>query len=59
MRRTSIFLKSWVLLTFLTVTIMTLMYIGHAIISRAVFVGLREAVREMKLLMREAQSFSQ
>ena len=33
MRRTSIFLKSWVLLTFLTVTIMTLMYIGHAIIS--------------------------
>ncbi|PTQ84697.1 two-component system sensor histidine kinase ResE [Trichococcus patagoniensis] len=33
MKRTSIFLKSWVLLTFLTVTIMTLMYIGHAIIS--------------------------
>ena len=33
MRRTSIFLKSWVLLTFLTVAIMTLMYIGHAIIS--------------------------
>ena len=33
MRRTSIFLKSWVLVTFLTVTIMTLMYIGHAIIS--------------------------
>lgn len=33
MRRTSIFLKSWFLLTFLTVAIMTLMYIGHAIIS--------------------------
>ncbi len=33
MRRTSIFLKSWVLLTFLTIAIMTLMYIGHAIIS--------------------------
>ncbi|MFY9901706.1 MAG: ATP-binding protein [Trichococcus sp.] len=33
MKRTSIFLKSWVLLTFLTVAIMTLMYIGHAIIS--------------------------
>ena len=33
MKRTSIFLKSWVLVTFLTVTIMTLMYIGHAIIS--------------------------
>jgi pyridoxine 5-phosphate synthase len=28
--------------------------IGHAIVSRAVFVGLREAVREMKSLMREA-----
>ena len=28
--------------------------IGHAIISRAVFVGLREAVREMKTIMREA-----
>ena len=33
------------------------LHIGHAIISRAVFVGLREAVREMKSLMREAQSF--
>ncbi|MCB1964645.1 MAG: pyridoxine 5'-phosphate synthase, partial [Candidatus Accumulibacter sp.] len=32
------------------------LHIGHAIISRAVFVGLREAVREMKRLMREAQA---
>jgi len=31
------------------------LHIGHAIISRAVFVGLREAVREMKRLLREAQ----
>ena len=31
------------------------LHIGHAIVSRAVFVGLREAVREMKRLMREAQ----
>jgi pyridoxine 5-phosphate synthase len=30
------------------------LHIGHAIISRAIFVGLREAVREMKVLMREA-----
>ncbi|GHT93000.1 pyridoxine 5'-phosphate synthase [Betaproteobacteria bacterium] len=30
------------------------LHIGHAIISRAVFVGLREAVREMKALLREA-----
>lgn len=30
------------------------LHIGHAIISRSVFVGLREAVREMKQLMREA-----
>ncbi|MDQ5918852.1 MAG: pyridoxine 5-phosphate synthase, partial [Pseudomonadota bacterium] len=30
------------------------LHIGHAIISRSVFVGLREAVREMKALMREA-----
>ncbi|HMS78675.1 MAG TPA: pyridoxine 5'-phosphate synthase [Burkholderiaceae bacterium] len=29
------------------------LHIGHAIVSRAVFVGLREAVREMKRLMRE------
>ena len=28
--------------------------IGHAIVSRAVFVGIREAVREMKRLIREA-----
>jgi pyridoxine 5-phosphate synthase len=33
------------------------LHIGHAIVSRAVFVGLREAVREMKRLMREAQGF--
>ncbi len=30
------------------------LHIGHAIVSRAVFTGLREAVREMKRLMREA-----
>jgi pyridoxine 5-phosphate synthase len=30
------------------------LHIGHSIVSRAVFVGLREAVREMKSLMREA-----
>ena len=30
------------------------LHIGHAVVSRAVFVGLREAVREMKTLMREA-----
>lgn len=30
------------------------LHIGHSIISRSVFVGLREAVREMKALMREA-----
>src|SRR5438874_6125218 len=30
------------------------LHIGHAIVSRAVFVGLREAVREMKTLIREA-----
>ena len=28
--------------------------IGHSIVSRAVFVGLREAVREMKRLLRGA-----
>jgi len=33
------------------------LHIGHAIVSRAVFVGLREAVLEMKRLMREAQGF--
>jgi pyridoxine 5-phosphate synthase len=31
------------------------LHIGHAIVSRALFVGMREAVREMKALMREAQ----
>ena len=30
------------------------LHIGHAIVSRYVFVGLREAVREMKSLMQEA-----
>ena len=30
------------------------LHIGHAIVSRSVFVGLREAVREMKSLMRQA-----
>lgn len=30
------------------------LHIGHSIVSRSVFVGLREAVREMKRLMREA-----
>jgi pyridoxine 5-phosphate synthase len=29
------------------------LHIGHAIVSRAVFVGMREAVREMKRLVRE------
>ncbi|HWS74891.1 MAG TPA: pyridoxine 5'-phosphate synthase [Quisquiliibacterium sp.] len=32
------------------------LHIGHAIVSRAVFSGLREAVREMKRLIREGQS---
>jgi pyridoxine 5-phosphate synthase len=30
------------------------LHIGHAIVSRAVFVGMREAVRQMKTLIREA-----
>ena len=30
------------------------LHIGHAIVSRAVFIGLREAVRQMKSLLREA-----
>jgi pyridoxine 5-phosphate synthase len=30
------------------------LHIGHAIVSRAVFVGMREAVREMKSLMLQA-----
>ena len=32
------------------------LHIGHAIVSRAVFVGLRAAVSEMKRLMREAET---
>jgi pyridoxine 5-phosphate synthase len=32
------------------------LHIGHAIVSRAVFVGMREAVREMKALMRGASA---
>ncbi|HOA95133.1 MAG TPA: pyridoxine 5'-phosphate synthase, partial [Quisquiliibacterium sp.] len=32
------------------------LHIGHAIVSRAVLTGMREAVREMKQLMREGQS---
>jgi pyridoxine 5-phosphate synthase len=32
------------------------LHIGHAIVSRSVFVGIREAVREMKRLIREAQA---
>ena len=31
------------------------LHIGHAIVSRTIFVGMREAVAEMKRLMREAQ----
>ena len=31
------------------------LHIGHAIVSRSVLTGMREAVREMKRLMREAQ----
>ena len=34
------------------------LHIGHSIVCRAVFVGLREAVREMKRLMREAAALS-
>jgi pyridoxine 5-phosphate synthase len=30
------------------------LHIGHSIVARAVFIGLREAVREMKALMRQA-----
>jgi pyridoxine 5-phosphate synthase len=29
------------------------LHIGHAIVSRALFTGMREAVREMKRLIRE------
>lgn len=35
------------------------LHIGHAIVSRSIFVGLREAVREMKQLMREAAVHSE
>ncbi len=35
------------------------LHIGHAIVSRSIFVGLREAVREMKQLMREAANPNQ
>ncbi len=34
------------------------LHIGHAIVSRAVFVGMREAVREMKSLLREGATYS-
>jgi pyridoxine 5-phosphate synthase len=34
------------------------LHIGHAIVSRSVFVGLREAVSDMKRLMREAVSLN-
>jgi len=34
------------------------LHIGHAIVSRAVFVGMREAVREMKGLMSQAASWT-
>jgi pyridoxine 5-phosphate synthase len=34
------------------------LHIGHAIVSRAVFIGLREAVRQMKALLREAAAAS-
>ncbi|UCE30902.1 MAG: pyridoxine 5'-phosphate synthase [Burkholderiales bacterium] len=33
------------------------LHIGHAIVARALFVGMRDAVREMKRLLREAQQF--
>jgi len=33
------------------------LHIGHAIVSRAVFVGMRQAVADMKALMREAAAF--
>jgi len=32
------------------------LHIGHAIVSRSVYVGMREAVREMKRLIREGQA---
>ncbi|HSJ97540.1 MAG TPA: pyridoxine 5'-phosphate synthase, partial [Myxococcota bacterium] len=35
------------------------LHIGHAIVSRALFIGMREAVREMKSLMGEARLSAQ
>ena len=35
------------------------LHIGHAVVSRAVFVGMREAVREMKRLIREGAAAGQ
>jgi pyridoxine 5-phosphate synthase len=35
------------------------LHIGHAIVSRGVYVGLREAVSEMKRLMLESASCAQ
>ena len=35
------------------------LHIGHAVVSRAIFTGLRDAVREMKRLMREAARVEQ
>ena len=35
------------------------LHIGHAIVSRAVFIGMREAVREMKALMTHAAGMAQ
>ena len=35
------------------------LHIGHAIVSRAVFVGMRAAVTEMKRLLREAAANSE
>ena len=32
------------------------LHIGHSIVSRSIFVGLREAVREMRNLVNEAAS---
>jgi pyridoxine 5-phosphate synthase len=34
------------------------LHIGHAIVSRALFVGFRDAVAEMKRLIREAAARS-
>ena len=33
------------------------LHIGHSIVSRAVFVGMKTAVADMKTLMREAAAF--